>query len=67
MTEATEKQQVNQMIDISGKDLPICCPRPGADGHGLHPRVFISFDKDGVGVCPYCGAGYKLTGPMAGH
>ncbi len=27
----------------------------------MHPKVFIQFDKNGKGVCPYCGASYQLS------
>ena len=39
---------------------PIHCPMPGTSLWNSHPQVFIAFDENGRGKCPYCGADYQL-------
>ncbi len=46
--------------DVTEADLPVHCPMPGSSLWNSHPQVFIAFDKNGDGKCPYCGAEYHL-------
>ena len=46
--------------NVSEADLPVHCPMPGSSLWNSHPQVFIAFDKNGEGKCPYCGAEYHL-------
>jgi len=48
--------------EVSQDDVPVHCPMPGSSLWDSHPQVFIAFDKNGVGQCPYCGAEYRLKG-----
>ncbi|MEN8212742.1 MAG: zinc-finger domain-containing protein [Pseudomonadota bacterium] len=52
-----------QIIKVTGEDLPLSCPRPGDEVWNMHPRVFLPFkgNPDEVVVCPYCGANYQLS------
>lgn len=55
-------------VDVTAKDLPLHCPRPGAPTWSLHPRVFLDVAKSGQARCPYCGTLYRLKGAVsAGH
>ncbi len=45
---------------VSEEDLPVHCPMTGSSLWNSHPQVFIAFDKNGEGKCPYCGAEYRL-------
>lgn len=53
-----------QPIEITEKDLPLCCPRPGAPLWACHPRVFLEIAHDKEAVCPYCSAHYVLKGAL---
>ncbi len=46
---------------VIAEDLPFHCPPKDAQKWNMHPKVFIKFDKDGQGACPYCGASYELN------
>ena len=56
-------------IEITSKDLPLTCPKPGANLWNAHPKVTLALDEHGEAICPYCGTRYKLTGelPAAHH
>lgn len=62
MTEATAKTSDHgqRVVKVGRAELPLCCPRPGDEVWNLHPRVYLSIEKSGKAVCPYCGAGYVL-------
>ena len=45
---------------VTADDVPVHCPMPGTSLWNSHPQVFIAFDKNGEGKCPYCGADYHL-------
>lgn len=49
-------------VNVTAKDLPIACPRPGAPLWAQHPRVFLDVLKEGEATCPYCSAHYVFTG-----
>lgn len=54
------KPNTKNCYDVTEDDLPVHCPMPGSSLWDSHPQVFIAFDKDGNGKCPYCGAEYHL-------
>ena len=54
-------QVVSSTFKVTKSDLPVTCPRGNEKVTALHPRVVMAFDKDGIAVCPYCGARYQLT------
>lgn len=56
LAQPNEKNQ----YDVKQEDLPVHCPMPGSSLWNSHPQVFIAFDKQGNGKCPYCGAEYHL-------
>jgi len=47
--------------EVTKDDVPVHCPMPGTSLWNSHPQVFIAFDKNGDGKCPYCGAEYHIT------
>ena len=47
-----------RQVDVTEKDLPLHCPKPGTPLWALHPRVFLDVAKEGEALCPYCGTGY---------
>jgi uncharacterized Zn-finger protein len=53
---------VTQVHIVTRKDLPLCCPMPGAAVWDMHPRVYlpIADDPNLEATCPYCGARYRL-------
>ncbi len=54
------KPNEKNQYDVKQEDLPVHCPMPGTSLWNSHPQVFIAFDKQGNGKCPYCGAEYHL-------
>lgn len=63
-----ENQDKTQPIEITAKDLPLHCPRPGAPLWARHPRVFLDILTEGKAMCPYCSAHYVFTGERpSGH
>ena len=57
---ALTKPNTRNSYDVAQTDLPVHCPMPGSSLWNSHPQVFIAFDKNGEGKCPYCGAEYHL-------
>ncbi|HMV55113.1 MAG TPA: zinc-finger domain-containing protein [Rhodocyclaceae bacterium] len=51
-----------RQVDVTAKDLPLHCPRPGAPLWARHPRVFLDVLKSGEALCPYCGTRYTFSG-----
>ncbi len=47
--------------EISLADLPLSCPLPKQRVWDAHPRVYLTLDKAGKAVCPYCSAKYTLS------
>lgn len=39
----------------------ICCPTPEHTSWNQHPRVYIDFNDQNKGVCPYCGANFIVS------
>jgi uncharacterized Zn-finger protein len=60
MIMASPQQHVSSYYKVKRDELPAACPRDGEDIASLHPRVFLSFDKNGHAECPYCGARFEL-------
>ena len=46
---------------VKAKNLPFHCPPKDAQKWNMHPKVFIQFNKDNKGSCPYCGANYEIV------
>lgn len=62
MPEPLEKQACcERRYTVSRSDLPLSCPRDDMRVWDAHPRVFLSLEKTGRAVCPYCGAEYVLN------
>lgn len=57
LAQPNEKNQ----YEVTQDDLPVHCPMPGSSLWNSHPQVYIAFDKQGNGMCPYCGAEYHLV------
>jgi len=47
--------------DVTSAQLPLSCPLPEMPLWSSHPKVFIPLDQNGEGMCPYCGATFKLV------
>lgn len=61
MSNAATAHKVNeQIIKVSREQLPLSCPQPEEEVWNMHPRVYLSIEKTGKAVCPYCGATYVL-------
>jgi len=58
--ESLTKPNTKNSYEVTEDELPVHCPMPGSSLWNSHPQVFIAFDKDGEGKCPYCGAEYLL-------
>ena len=58
--ESLTKPNTKNSYEVTEEELPVHCPMPGSSLWNSHPQVFIAFDKDGQGKCPYCGAMYQL-------
>ena len=43
------------------KEIPFHCPPKNVKTWNMHPKVFLSFSKEGKSKCPYCGANYQLN------
>jgi len=57
-----------RQVEVTGKDLPLHCPLPGAPLWARHPRVFLDVVKEGRALCPYCGTTFVYKGaPVKGH
>jgi uncharacterized Zn-finger protein len=63
-----EGVNTERRIEVSRNDLPLHCPMPGMQLWNAHPRVFLSIEKTGEALCPYCGTRYILKdGPRSDH
>lgn len=54
-----QQKHVSHSI-VEAKDLPFHCPPKGTTKWNMHPKVYIKFNKNNKGFCPYCGASYEL-------
>jgi uncharacterized Zn-finger protein len=59
---AASIEEKSRVVDVTAKDLPLHCPRPGAPLWARHPRVFLDVVKTGEAACPYCGTRYVFKG-----
>ena len=65
MSEPVSNSQTH--IEVTAADLPLHCPMPSMMLWNAHPRVYLSIQKTGEALCPYCGTRYTLVGgPVAG-
>ncbi len=63
-----QAERDQRMVEISGKDLQVHCPMPGAPLWARHPRVFLDVTRSGEALCPYCGTRYVYKGASrTGH
>lgn len=55
-------ENTKQIIEITEKDLPLCCPMPNMLSWNYHPRVFLEIEKEPSReiICPYCSTKYIL-------
>lgn len=60
MSNAAAHPHLSTYYKIKPSELPVSCPRSAEEVASLHPRVFLSFDKQGHAECPYCGARFEL-------
>jgi uncharacterized Zn-finger protein len=60
MKSTTAHKHVVSVYKIKKGDLPVSCPPKGDDVSSLHPRVYLTLNKEGHTKCPYCGAEYVL-------
>ena len=58
-----QHQNTKTHIEITQKDLPLCCPMPDMLSWNSHPRVFLQIEKEPNHeiICPYCSTKYKLV------
>lgn len=56
-----------RQVELTEKDLPLHCPRPGAPLWARHPRVFLDVVTQGEALCPYCGTRYTYKGTKRPH
>ncbi len=47
--------------DVTRADLPVSCPMPDMPQWNSHPKVYISLEETGEGMCAYCSATFKLV------
>ena len=57
---STLHENTQTFIEITTKDLPLCCPMPDMLKWNAHPRVYMPIQETGEALCPYCGTRYKL-------
>ncbi|MDH5485824.1 MAG: zinc-finger domain-containing protein [Gammaproteobacteria bacterium] len=55
-----QQPNAKNRYEVQRDDMPVHCPMPGSSLWNSHPQVFIAFDANGRGKCPYCGADYQL-------
>ena len=60
MNTAVAQDHISSVYSVKRSELPACCPRPDQKIDCMHPKVFIAFDKQGHGRCPYCGAEFVI-------
>ena len=58
--ESLSTPNAKNSYEVTQDDVPVHCPMPGSSLWNSHPQVFIAFNKNGDGKCPYCGAEYHL-------
>ncbi len=55
-----ERACVLRRYDVTRADLPLSCPMPDMRLWDAHPRIYLSIEKTGHVVCPYCGSEFFL-------
>jgi len=65
MEQQTTTENVLREIEVTAADLPLHCPMPSMTRWNAHPRVFLSIERGGEALCPYCGTRYRLKGPLS--
>lgn len=63
----SESKNVQRLIDVTEKDLPLHCPMPSMSLWDAHPKVFLPIEETGEALCPYCGTLYMLKGGARHH
>lgn len=58
----TQHENIQKIINVTQKDLPLRCPMPDMLTWNAHPRVFLEIEKEpnGTIICPYCSTKYIL-------
>jgi len=64
-TEKLIEPNAQNLYSVTGADLPLSCPTPAMKLWNSHPRVYLPVEATGSAKCPYCGAVFVLTGPVA--
>jgi uncharacterized Zn-finger protein len=61
-TEKTKNTLANakRHYEVTHADLPLSCPMPSMEVWDSHPRVYLSIEKTGRSICPYCDAEFTL-------
>lgn len=64
-TDATNTELDNantqREYEVHREDLPLSCPMPEQKLWNSHPRVYLPIEDDGIAICPYCSAIYRLA------
>ncbi|HHH38564.1 MAG TPA: zinc-finger domain-containing protein [Sedimenticola sp.] len=61
MAETSATPTPPAVVEVTGDDLPVCCPPREVDPAPLHPRVWLPVKQNGGhAACPYCGTEYRL-------
>ncbi|RZS86280.1 zinc-finger domain-containing protein [Pigmentiphaga kullae] len=60
-------EAANAIIEVDADALPLSCPGPQTPLWNMHPKVFLDIGTTGEAKCPYCGAEYRLKGPLPTH
>lgn len=56
-----ENANTQREYEVRRQDLPLSCPTPEQKLWNSHPRVYLPIEDDGLAVCPYCSASYRLV------
>jgi len=52
--------EMQHIIDVGRRDLPLSCPLPSMSLWNYHPRVYLPIEQTGHARCPYCGTEFVL-------
>jgi len=58
---ALDNANTQREYQVHRQDLPLSCPTPAQKLWNSHPRVYLPIEDDGVAICPYCSARYRLV------
>lgn len=57
--EPLELPNATRRVEVTRRDLPLCCPMPQMTVWNSHPRIYLPVvGDDGESLCPYCGTTY---------